>query len=444
MFVLYISNSTADILRVLPCSFCDYISLYKNKSNDDISIEFIDHSAFPNDKDVGEFLSHPTNYMFMSGRDPSDNRLIKKETATATVEYLDIKEGSNSIAIPDGIHYLGIKTLVASGGRGSASVKGGCGASLRNVVLDISTANTLLVNLGKAGTKDDPNAYPLEVIIDGNTVYKLGGGAGSLDNGSSVPPHQGDLYDPYSGSGGFWELSVGGPALNGNSRSTSSVIDGFGGGGNYNEDGQLGLADIFFSDVRPNINGPLISNRRIAQHSKCSSRVDGDIITLGAGTSTIGVSGDKPYLCLVSACAGGGYGTDGTGGQGSSQSVTWWALYPFQNITFTVGKGGDVSTPDGGTTSITYTYNGRIYPLLSLGGGKGNGTGGKVLVSNGTNSYEGRDNCQVHPGCVIGNYGSGGTKGNNGADGTLSYVFSALPPSGVKVYDALEDPLYLA
>lgn len=444
MYALSISKSTSDILRVIPCSLPEFTSEYANRDDAGVEYEFVDLSAFSDSKDVGDFLSHPYHYTLMLGRDPSDNRLLKKETATAVTKDIVVSLGDTNIAIPDGMHYLAIKTLTAAGGRGSSSLKGGCGSSIQNVVVDVTNASTLFVSLGKAGDSNDPNAYPLVIKVDGNTIYKLGGGRGSLDDSSKASTHPEDLYEPDAGSGGFWTISIGGPVMNGNNRSTSGAISGYGGGGDYNQDGQPPLADMFFSDVRPNIDGPLISNRRVPTHSKTSTRYDGSPITLGAGSSTIHVSQDKPYLCLISACSGGGYGDKVVGGQGASQSVIWWALYPFQAITFNVGKGGDSTSLDGGDTSITYNYKGKDYTLLLLSGGKSTGKGGLVPINNGTNSFNGKDNCSTHPDSVIGNYGSGGTIGNIGADGTLTYAFCSSSPSGVKVYDSLEDPVYIS
>lgn len=447
MYLLSLSKATGDITSIIPCSLTDYRLRYKGKSTETVEYEWIDHSAFSDSTEIGMCLSHPEYFTLLRGRDPSDNRLIMKSTASAMIWPLpSIMTGSDQkFTIPKGAKYLVIKAFVAAGGRGSNTIRGGCGASVTNVVIDVNGAMEYTVYLGERGTSFAPNAKHAYLMIDGNTIYKLAGGMGSDANGNLVPVDLDDPYEPTAGSGGYWVLSLGGSVFNGNYRSTTGVVKSYGGGGDYNQDGQPALLDAYFTDLRPSIDGPLLSNRRIPIVQNSTVSYNGDPVTLSTGTKVVPIPDGYPYLCVMSACAGGGYGRNTTGGQGAYMSATWYACYGQRPIVFTVGRGGSIdSDPDGGQTSISYhdpDQNATI-PITILDGGKTTGVGGYWLVGSGSNIFDGRDRTSSSPRLISGPYGGGGPSGHAGQDGTLTYVFCSSAPAGVEVYDTLEDPLY--
>lgn len=443
MYVLTISKATSSITSVIPCSLPDFISKYKNLISSDSVYEFLDRSAFASETVIGDFISNPRNYAFIPGRDYSDNIVAKKEVASSKVQYVEIPVGSGDITIPAGMNYLAIDTLIAAGGRGSALYKGGCGACLKSVILvGLSTVKTLNISLGAAGTKDHPNADPLTITIDGNIVYRLQGGLGSTDDDQAVTPDDGDRYSLGKGSGGYWEYSIGGYTFDGNTRSTSGPVPGYGGGGDYNQDGQPGLINVYFSDTKPAIDGPLINLPSVAKCNYSVTDVTTNVITQNAGDTKFSVNGDKPYLCIMSGCAGGGYGKDVVGGQAASTTVTWWRLYPFRDVNISVGSGGTVDNPDGGDLTVSYNYNDIDYTLLHLSGGKSDGTGGQYMVCSGTNNFNGKDGNTSPPTGITTENGCGGAIGANGGDGIITYALADAPPRGVKIHDALGDATY--
>lgn len=444
MYSVAYNKLSNNITTVFPCNLSEYVNRVRGLSSDTVEYLWLDHKAVSR-VDHSDFISHPYNYAVLKGHTPSDNSLLKLQSSTGQtldIDYKDYNKDDGSLNIPPWAKYLVIDYLIAPGGYGDGTILGGCGAYLSNVAVALNGNRNLYIDIGKPGTISSPTASPLILKIDGNEIYVLSGGNGSsVGDDSSVESY----YNPVPGAGGMWVKSIGGAVFNGNSRSTSSPVNFYGGGGDSGN-GQPGDAKLYFASVSPKINGPIIGVDILPSLQPTGTTYIGDPNILHKGSFDINVPQNANYLCVLYACSGGGYGKDNTGGQGSYMSSAWWRVYPGDILHIDIASGGSIAgTSDGEDTTITYKYRDTTIPLVVLKGGKSNGQGGKYIIGNESYLFNGKDNSTKTPFPVnvnSGNYGFGGSSGESGGDGILSYVFSSTPPMSVTVYDSREDSLY--
>lgn len=435
MYAIKLNKVTKTIESIFPCSLPNYYDHVLSLDNDVAEYHWVDHYGL-RDVDIGDFLARPDRYTILVGKTPSDNQIVEPAYIDAKRQdiVLDTSDNLTVAQIPAWGKYLVIEALCAPGGYGSGSNLGGGGAYVTNVILDIGLHSAISLTMGQTASASQPNGGETILAIDGNTLYKLAGGVGNV---SPVQSTTGSSYNPVAGSGGLWEVSVGGPTFNGDTFAATGPIDGYGGSN------QPGYAKMYFTSEIPNLDAPIVSIDISTTLTPQSDTTPALPVTVTKGITNLVIPDGVNYICVSYACAAGGYGRTGVGGQGSYLLGTWWRVYPGDQLTLTVGAGGSATANDyGNPTSMVLVNQNGTNPLFILNGGQSSGTGGIFTAASGNNVFKGRDATSTAPLGVMTKNGQGGNQGENGGDGVIVYSLSSAPPRGVTIYDSRIAPLY--